>query len=293
MKTRLLILLLCVNIGTAYSFEGQKPLWLIMDEGITAIDSGDLGKAVYIFRDILKNDSTNPEALKWLGYVFEKEGEFEIAQKQYEKALENRKKLEILEDSYYIMYHLADLYHEMGKTEDSVRILNRIIEETPAEKYTNKQEASMVKLLQDKGLDIFFKLYRPESRVTLEAHRQLAEDYYNSKKYSESLHHLVYSFGTPVSLAIEELKKIDPDYSFSHGDRSDDFERLLHMISKNNRLNMYFKEVHFYNTLLTTGKCLYESGFKEKGIKILTLVYNYSPDIITRNKAARFYTQTP
>lgn len=293
MKTRLLILLVCVNIVTAYSFEGQKPLWLILEEGITAIDSGDLGRAVYIFRDILKNDSTNPEALKWLGYVFEKEGEFEIAQKQYEKALENRKKLEILEDSYYIMYHLADLYHEMGKTEDAVTILNRIIKETPAEEYTNKQEASMVKLLEEKGLDIFFKLYRPESRITLEAHRQLAEDYYNSGMYAESLRHLVYSFGTPVSLAIEELKKIDPDYSFSQGDRSDDFERLLHMISKNNRLNTYFKKVHFYSTLLTTGKCLYETGFKEKGIKILTLVYNYSPDIITRNKAARFYTQKP
>ena len=293
MKTRLLIFLFLVNIVTLYSLEGEKPLWLLMDEGITAVESGDLGRAVYIFRDVLKHDSNNPEALKWLGYVFEKEGEFEIAQKQYEKALENRKNLEILEDNYYIMYHLADLYRRMGKTDESRSMLNRIINETPAEKYNYNQETAMVKLLEEKGPDTFFQLYRPESRITLEAHRRLGEDYYSSKKYNESLLHLVYSFGTPVSFAIEEIKKNDPDYSFSKAGRSGDFERLLQMVSRNNRLKAYFKEVHFFNTLLITGKCLYESGFKEKGIGILTLVYNYSPDIITRNKAARFYTQIP
>ena len=294
MKIRFLVLLNILLITlSAYSLDSEKPLWLLIDDGEAAVESGELGKAAYLFREILKKDRSNPEAMKWLGYIFEKEGEFSIAIKQYEKALENSKNLNVTEDWYYIMYHLSGLYRQTGNESEYIEALKSIINETPSEKIDTDQLNAMVNLLEKKGMDTFFELYRPASRITLEAHRLLGEYYNTSGKFNDALGELIYAFGTPVTFAIGELKKIDPNYRFSAQNGKSNFERFLQTMLKNSRLKSYFKDVKFFNTLLTAGMSLYQAGFKERGVETITLVYDYALDIVTRNKAARFYANMP
>ncbi len=286
-KTVFFLLIFIVCVSAVYSQDNES-IWRMMNEGILAVDSGELGKAAYIFREILKNDKNNPEALKWLGYLFEAEGEYNLAVRQYEKALAYSNRLTIVEDRYYIMYRLAELYSKNGNQKDYVKMLEKIINDTPSEKNSDQEITAMVKLFESRGIDKFFELYRPETRVTLDAHRLLSEEYLKNKEYSKSLRHLVFALGTPVTYVIEEQKKIDPDYTFKGNNKTGDMERLIQLTEKNKRFKAYFNDVHFFECLLTAGIDLAKSGYRESGIYILTLVYNYAHDIALRNRAARY-----
>ncbi len=276
----------------AYFGYTETPLWLQLDEGKNAVEAGDFGQAALIFREVLKKSPDNPEAEKWLGYIFEKEGEFDIAVRQYEKALENKKNMIIQEDSFYILYHLADIYHEENNLQDYKIALEKVIEDVPEEQVSPEISVAMIKLIKTKGIDKFFELYRPYAKITLKAHRILGIHYFDRKDYLNALRHLVFAVGEPVRVVITEIVRIDPEYTFVLKKGFSPVENLIQKVMKEKRLSTYLKDVSFYASLLYMGESIFylaEDKEKKIGLDIVKLVMTYAPDMVLRNKAHYFY----
>ncbi len=267
-----------------------KPLWVRINEGKSAVDRGQLGEAAFIFREILKDNPSDPEAEKWLGLIFEQEGEYELAIRQFEKTLQNRKKLTVLEDRYYILYHIGNLYSRTGRPADYKKTLNVIIKTVKEEEVSDSDMGTMANVLETKGVDKFFELYRPSGRITLEAHRLLGKEYFKEQNYKEALKHLIMASGEPVSVMIEEIKKDDPLYSFADAGDDPPFEKFIQASVRNRRLREYMERVGFFDSLYLTGLSVYELGYRQSGLDIIYFVMTYAEDLPLRNKARIFYT---
>ena len=68
----------------------QTPLWLLLEEARLAYESRDPGKAVEKYRMALEKPS-NPDALAGFAKVLKDEGEYEISETYYLKALDLKK----------------------------------------------------------------------------------------------------------------------------------------------------------------------------------------------------------
>ncbi len=265
------------------------PLWLQLDAGKEAVSTGDLGHAVLIFRKILKQQPNNPEAQKWLGIIYEKEGEFQLAALQFEKALENKKNMVIKEDEYYILYHLSGIYAHENKGAEYIQVLQKIISDASDETVTQSMQREMTIVLKKSGIDKFFELYRPEAKITVKAHYLLGMYYFQKKQYDKALNHFVFSLGEPVRVMIDDLKTYNPSYSYEIIKKTSPMEKLLQSIRNNKRITSYLDDVSFYNSLLYAGESVVYSGYKRNGLQMVELVIQFSPELDLRNRARLFY----
>ncbi len=267
------------------------PLWLQLDTGKEAVSTGDLGHAVLIFREILKQQPNNPEAQKWLGIIYEKEGEFSLAELQFKKALKNKKNMLIKEDEYYISYHLSEIYAHENNWKEYVNVLQQIITDASCETITPSVQHQMTTLLQKSGIDKFFELYRPEAKITLKAHYLLGMYYFKREQYTDALNHFIFSLGEPVHVMIDEIKTYDPSYSYEITKKISPMEKLLQEIRANKRITAYLNDVSFYKSFLYTGESVVYNGNKTKGMQMVELVIQFSPELELRNRARMFYIQ--
>ncbi len=274
---------------TAGSLFPSTPLWLQIDNGKTAIEKGDLGTAVLIFREVLKKDTHNPEAQKWLGYIYAKEGEFQLAVRQYQKALENKKTMLVKEDQYFILYRLADIYNTVHRSKEYRETLEKIIKIVPGEKIPAAMQDAMISFLKKNGIDKFFELYRPEAKITLKAHYLLGMDYFQKKKYDEALKHFIFSIGEPVSVMTAHMRMINPDYTYTITKKISPMEKLLERAGKDRYVAAYLKKVSFYRSLLYAGEAVVYRGYRKNGMRMIELVLQFSPDLTVKNRARLFY----
>ncbi len=268
---------------------GAEPMWLQMENGKNAVTEGRLGEAVLIFREVLKKNPDNPEAQQWLGFLYEKEGEFKLAALQFEKALENRKSLPVQEDAYDIMYHLSSVYTRDGNEKESLLVLNKIIHDASEEQVSPALRHTMVSLLQRSGIDKFFELYRPKAPITQKAHYLLGMYYFNEEHYVEALNHFIFSLGEPVRVMINTVKRYDPDYSYEIAKDSSPLELLLQRMRGNRRIAAYLKDISFFRSLLYTGESVVYSGSRKTGLQMVELVIRFSPELELRNRGRLFY----
>lgn len=268
---------------------GEIPLWLHMDDGKNSIENKDYGNAVKIFREILKKNPYDPEVRKWLGYIYNQEGEYDLAIKEYERALEYKKNMIIPEDEFSILYSLAELYKTTHDKSEYIFVLNQIIDSVKSEKLPLSTVSVMVSVLVKSGIDKFFELYRPTAKITVKAHYLLGIYYFKEKKYTESLYHLIFAIGEPVQEVIKEIILTDPDYKYVLNKDKSPIDDLLQRVSKIKKLNGYFKNINFFNALFYTGKAVVYTGNKKSGMEIIKLVMSYSPELSLRNKARLFF----
>ena len=259
-----------------------KPLWLRMDEAIEMVESGEIGEAVYAFRKILEDVPGNPESEMWLGFIFDKENEYELAIRHLEKALEHKRQLVILEDQYSILYRLSDIYLKTGDTSAYVENLQKIIEFSGEEIENDNLKYAMLNVLREKGYDKFIELYRPENKISLKANSLLGKYYFEKGNWEIAAEYLMYATGSILSSSIEELKRLDPDYKFLIEHKSEtnrriitnkSFNNLLDRINNNPLLKDYFLRNSFYEYFYYLGKSLINSGYGESGSYILETIY--------------------
>lgn len=260
--------------------DNYKPLWLRMDEAIEMVESGEIGEAAYAFRKILEDVPGNPESEMWLGFIFDKENEYELAIRHFEKALEHKKQLVILEDQYSILYRLADIYLKTGDTSAYVENLQNIIEFS-GEKIENiNLKNAMLNVLNTRGYDKFIELYRPQSIISLKAFSALGKYYFEKGDWVVAEEYLMMATGSILSVSIEVIKNTDPDYEFLIEDRSDinkitdkSFTNLLDRVNTYPLLKDFFRKNSFYEYFYYLGKSLINSGYKEGGSYILEKIY--------------------
>ncbi len=270
-----LFLLLCSSIfGQISENSDYTPLWIKLDTAIQLTETGETGEAVYLFRKILEENSTNPEAEMWLGEIFNKENEYDISIKYFERAFEHRKQLIIIEDQYRILYNLAEVYIKTGNIDASTETLHKIIE-LSGEKIENINLLnSMVSVLKNRGYDKFIELYRPGKRISLEAFSLLGKYYYETKSWENAVEYLMQATGAVLTRVIDELKGTNPYFVFLINESTDEsLVNVLDLVNKNSVLKEYLTTNYFYENFYYLGKSLIESGSIESGNYILEKLY--------------------
>ncbi len=251
-----------------------KPLWLRMDEAIQLVESGEIGEAVYAFRKILEDVPGNPESEMWLGLIFDKENEYDLAISHLELALEHRKQLVVLEDLYRILYQLADIYLKVGNSSAYVGNLSSLIEFSGEKIQNSNLKNAMLNVLREKGYDKFIELYRPENRISLKANSLLGKYYFETGKWGLATEYLMQATGYIISSSIEEIKILDPDYIFLIDESTDkSLENVFDLVNSIPLLKEYFKSNSFYEYFYYLGKSLLNSGHEKSGSYILEIIY--------------------
>ena len=250
------------------------PLWVKLDTAIQKLESGERGEAVYLFRKILEENSSNPEAEMWLGQIFYKENEYDLSIRYLERAFEHRKQLIIVEDQFRILYSLGSVYLKTGNIDSYVQTLGKIIELSD-EKIDNRNLINaMLAVLKNRGYDKFIELYRPGKRISLKAYSLLGKYYYEIENWGNAVEYLMQATAAVLTLTIEELKKTDPYFTFMvEGSTDKSFINVLNSANKSSVLKNYFSENSFYENLFYLGKALIQSGNTDSGNYILEKLY--------------------
>ncbi len=117
--------------------------------------NGDYGKAVVLYRDLLKEKPDSPVFLKALVYCMEKNGEIEKSVKLMETALSYIKKPE---SSLYLIYGV--LLYKNGDTEKASAVFRDNIARYPDDWRSYKNLSA---LYREQGLEEFAERYRSEA----------------------------------------------------------------------------------------------------------------------------------
>jgi hypothetical protein len=163
----------------------------------------------------LKTLASYPEAELWKGRVFLIEGELTIAERQLLRAFDMREALDIPEESYSILYELAELYALRGDAlNDWERIMDRIVQDERSGDGTRIEASlqnAMRATLLSQGTDRFLTLYRLEPGFTLRANKVLAE-YYLERGRPHALIRSAIAVNMILTRAIALLRQRDVDY---------------------------------------------------------------------------------
>ncbi len=281
------------------------PPWLAHEYGKTAFREKEYGFSLIFFRKALEKKKKYPEAEMWIGAVFQKEGEYILAEQQYKKAYAQKNYLQIEEDKYRILYRLASLYGNWERKEKSYQdILLRITgeHEYVSVFFNDRIKERIITTFKSKGINKVLRLYRINKQFPLKAHTGLGEFYFNSGRYWDSMLNYLYSVVIVSSAAIEEFRKINPQYEFQGIDSflgiilNEKLASASNYISTpdfKEKINAYFNDTEFYKNLLCLGKALCaESGyFRPEARHLWKVVMKFSKnDGIS--KKADFYLNT-
>ncbi|MFP4373454.1 MAG: tetratricopeptide repeat protein [Spirochaetaceae bacterium] len=205
--------------------EGE-PAWVTYRQGVHALNARDFGEALRSFRDALATRRPFPEAEAGLGRVFEADGNWELARRQYQRALELSDHFYVPQEEYVVRYRLADIHRnrEMGK--EYQRELEHIVEQNPqfAPDHDPEYRRLVPNVLTrppaedrppEPRLDILLRLYRLDENFAFRAHRELGEVYLGSGRDTQAVRQLSFAAVAALSTLVEELRSETYGYEFS------------------------------------------------------------------------------
>jgi len=279
-RTILVVLLLLAAAGglsaqeqAVASTAGGRPAWLLLEQGKQAFHDRNFGTALALFRQSIAAGGETPEADVWIGRVFEEEGELALAVDQYNRALALKQQFVVREDALAVRYALANIYFETNQYGKYEVALREIVAE---DKYFSNQDLggmrdAMLRILRSGGFDRLMLLYRLTDLRTLEAHSELGAFMYRTGRYRDATLNLAFSTITDFTTAIEELRRIDPDFEFAS------IQDLLSRSLKDPRLAAYFASVHLYRDLYYLAASLYANGIAGRAREIWALDVDHAP----------------
>ena len=247
--------LLFLTVSSIYA-QTSDPVWIMFENAKKEYYNSNLGESFNIFRKCLDKKAVFPEAEMWIGYIYEKEGEYTLALKQFEKVIEQEKYLFTKDDKISMLYHIASIYelrHQYKQFEDT---LLEIANQNPV--FSSNEELeyreSILNTMEKNGFTNALELYRFEIKNAFDAHRQLGIFYYLTGRYQSALLHLTMAAVSASSTLIEYFKSIDPDYVFR------DLEELFVLGERYERSSRFFEECNVYQVFYYLAASLHARG---------------------------------
>jgi tetratricopeptide (TPR) repeat protein len=197
-----------------------------------------------------------PEAEYWIGEAYRVEGELGIALKQYEKAYEQRSRLETPGFDLEILYKIADTHRLRREyTAMEKRLLEIVQRDTLwSENSSSFVRSAMMRTLENDGVGRFLTLYRFDNQDVERAHRLLGLYYHAVGRYDPGVQHLLFAFLIQNSVLIEEIIRTQFDFSFTT------LDALIAETPHRPVLRAYIEEVEYYKTIYYLGAALYGTG---------------------------------
>ena len=177
-----------------------------------------LSDSINTFRYEINVLSRYPEAEYWKGKVFFLEGELDLAESQFKRALEQGLSLDIPEDMFSILYAMADLYELKADRVAWERVLQRILDGVTAApdaqgaaRVDTPLRSAMAKTLREAGFDKFMTLYRVEPSFALDAYADLASFYLENGR-ADAMINAAIAVNMTLTRAINIIQAKDRDY---------------------------------------------------------------------------------
>lgn len=203
--------IIMVGIGQLDSME----TWLLFEKGLFSYESRDYGESLNFFNKLIERHGVFPEAEYWIGRVFEQEGEYILAEKQYLKALEAERILLIPREKYEIKYRLAELYKNREDFDNYRQILNSIVlDELETNQLALGNENAVINTMKRDGIDRTLLLFRHSFTYSIEAFNQLGVYYYKTGDYKAATSKLIYPLLSLFSISIDYLRQMNPEFIY-------------------------------------------------------------------------------
>ncbi len=272
-----------INLFSQISIDNDIPSWIILEKGKQAFINKDFGLATRLFREAVSRERDFPEAEMWLGHIFEVDGEYKLAEKQYLKAYNMKDLLYIHDDKLTIQYSLARMYlnsNMYGKYESSLLTL---LQWDDNSEQTLSLRNSMMKTLRGKGIDKLVELYRFQENKYQWARSSLGIYFYRTGRYSDASINLMISTLISLSTCIDEFIRIDPDYKYK------DLNHCLILASQKNRTSEYLKKTDLFKNLYYLAASLYAENEINLSKNIWKIVKNHPEAGIWSEKSGKQY----
>jgi hypothetical protein len=118
----------------------------------------------------------------------------------------------------------------------------------------NYDEAHKIDISDAGGINQFLNIYRYNNKATEKAHRLLGFQYIEDRRYDKAAEHLLFSFLIQNTVIIEELIRLQSDFTFTT------LDNLLLEIQRRSQLQGYTDEIDYFKTIHQLGVGYYASG---------------------------------
>jgi tetratricopeptide (TPR) repeat protein len=249
--------------------------WQLYEQGKAKLEDPDgpeLGEALLSFQEAIdKRGGTFPEAEMAIGDIYFREGAFALAKRQYEKAYDLRKGMEIAEEKYTVLYRLADLHEIQELYADMDSYLRQVLEDQAYfadEQYRSFRDA-FLSTYDDKGLEHLFKLYRMDGvAFSVPAHAKLGWFYYRTGRPSAILHGL-FALDIMITEGVKELRRVQPGFVFTT------LEAFLDAALGRENIRQYLVTGEFFKTLYYLATATYAASRPSLAEPIWRLLATY------------------
>jgi hypothetical protein len=242
--------------------------WYAYEQGNAAFARKEYGLALKSYKDAIGIAGSFPEAEVGIGDVYRAEGEFGIAQAQYEKAYKNSKGFDVADAKYDVLYKLAylfetqELYKLMEDRLGTIVADDKHFAETPNSQLRTQVERNYFQ----KGLDHVLLLYGFSDPFAMDAHSKLGWFYYRTGRYGPSVSHLLYSTIGRVSQVNAYLREGDVDYQFTT------LSDMLAEVDNRPELAGYVTSGGLFKDLYYLAGATYASGYPAHAVTLWKLI---------------------
>jgi tetratricopeptide (TPR) repeat protein len=196
--------------------EKSDPAWILFEKGKSFYEKRDYGMAMKFFQEAIQKSGMFPEAEVAIGDVYYLEGEFALAEMQYEKAARIKNAFYIPDDKYAVLLKLSSLHESQEKYSSMEEDLLSILADDS--QYADPKWSQLRTQIEDnfyrKGLDHVLMLYQLDSFFAIRAHAKLGWFYYRSGRLENSIQHSLFALIAMKSELTQVLRSRDPDFEF-------------------------------------------------------------------------------
>ncbi len=193
----------------------DKPSWLLLERGRQAFELGEYGLASRVFREVIEKDKISPDAEFWLARIFEKQGEYILAEKQYNRALENSNDFYIPEQKFSVLYRLADIYRKTDQYGKYEKTLNEIIDSDEDRLEIFNLQYAMMDIIKKADINKLLELYRYDKDKSNRAFSELGIFYYKTGRYNEAEVNLVLPVVVTATVGFNYIYEKTANYKFT------------------------------------------------------------------------------
>ncbi len=247
--------------------------------------------------DAVEEEPEYPEAEYWLGKVFEAQGQPDLAEEQYRRAIHLSLYLRVPDEAVFIRYSLAELLlsGDENQRREAEVILTSIAEEDAVSMEDEIAAGHRyISLLTENGLDELLYLYRNERTKSLKALRILGEKAWEEARYRTALLNSVKTVLSLLTTAAEQVRNVNPEWRFDidpiedsrnpdrdvrYSGRTDGIVNLLELIGESDSdLISWLEDEGFWPQLYLLSVSLFANGYEDSAEDIWKVLVIVDPD---------------
>jgi tetratricopeptide (TPR) repeat protein len=270
----------------------NEPEWLLYRKGINYYNSTNFSEAFKYFREASRTRDF-PEAEYYLGRIFENEGEFSLALKQYERAEEFSENLFVPSFTNEITLKKAAIYKKLKKYNLYQEMLEKLIKKLAEEKEITRYMSLLPEKLLKSGLDELFYYYRINGDELIHPSGELGVYFYQLSQDNNAIRYLTPSVIIIMTKVSSVLKNYDPAYTYKN------LTKFITDAENFSDTAAYISDSQFYKYFFHLSLSLHNTGKTDETYRLLKIIcdssysgkYRDLSDRIIRNRKNPSYIE--